>query len=400
MCKDEHVNPNPDPGLPPRYILEGLAHTTAVNVMPLSGSPGNAELGYTLYRNPATLDLDRLGNEPMAQSEQTGGITQSLAAVLALGDDVAIGIVRATDTSNQVIDCLSVLHGSNALFLSGLKPGEPVVIGRQVIESVTREQAPSVGDLHCTVIVDRKGYVSVTDEGSSTGTRVFVRATDKHNETPILPFNDTSWSLPTSTITELMQSSGQPTGSSQNARLAAVLDTSRDPYASQTDADAIDRMAISERTPLDYIAEPNATMRIGNGTGHLSLRRAADGGLFLEENDGEQSRPVIFGGSSATPTAYFMINPETGQQLDEIVHGSYVHFHVVVTFRSGDEEGVPPMFKQVFRNPPEAFDEKTLGMHLRNGSVVDIGGKLYYRIRTSTVTFGPVETVEVQQPES
>ena len=95
-----------------------------------------------------------------------------------------------------------------------------------------------------------------------------------------------------------------------------------------------------------------------------------------------------------------MINPETGQQLDEIVHGSYVHFHVVVTFRSGDEEGVPPMFKQVFRNPPEAFDEKTLGMHLRNGSVVDIGGKLYYRIRTSTVTFGPVETVEVQQPES
>ena len=115
-------------------------------------------------------------------------VEQDLMAVLALGEDVAVGIVRARDESGDEVKYLSLLnnnHSDNdgrARLVVELKPGTPVIIRRGMLEKLMGKEgvASGVSGTHCAVELDSSGILTVVDEKSTNGTTVFSNATKGH----------------------------------------------------------------------------------------------------------------------------------------------------------------------------------------------------------------------------
>lgn len=111
-------------------------------------------------------------------------VKQDLMAVLALGKNIAIGVVRGQNQSGEEVNYLSLLSddpsGSEgrAKLVDVLSEGTPVTIGRGKIEEIAgREGAsPGVSGTHCTIEL-KDGILTVVDETSTNGTSVFSNST-------------------------------------------------------------------------------------------------------------------------------------------------------------------------------------------------------------------------------
>lgn len=113
-------------------------------------------------------------------------VVQDLMAVVSLGKDVALGVVKGKDESGGEASYLSLLSDDNpfgnegrARFIDVLAEGTPVTIGRSRIEQVVGLEgaAPGVSGTHCTIEL-RDGVLTVVDETSTNGTSVFRNSTN------------------------------------------------------------------------------------------------------------------------------------------------------------------------------------------------------------------------------
>lgn len=111
-------------------------------------------------------------------------VEQDLMAVIALGQDVALGVVKGRDASGEEVNYVSLLNNElsdnsgRARFVDTLKPGSPLTIGRVQVEQVAGRQdvSPGVSGTHCTIELE-DGVLTVVDETSTNGTSVFTNKT-------------------------------------------------------------------------------------------------------------------------------------------------------------------------------------------------------------------------------
>jgi len=137
-------------------------------------------------------------------------VQQDLMAVVALGKDVALGIVRGRDTSGEEVNYISLLNNSRsdnngrARFVDTLKPGTPIVISRSGIAQVVGRDGstPSVSGKHCSIEL-KGGVLTVVDETSTNGTSVFTNATRERTH----QFAEIQiWSQPSTETKKLIES--------------------------------------------------------------------------------------------------------------------------------------------------------------------------------------------------
>lgn len=118
----------------------------------------------------------------------TTDVKQDLMAVVALGKNTALGIVRGRDTQGGSIYYVSLMNNGyydptgndgRAIFVESLKPGVPTVITREMIERlvIEKEIAQAVSGTHCTLEINDQ-ILTVIDESSLNGTSVFTNMTD------------------------------------------------------------------------------------------------------------------------------------------------------------------------------------------------------------------------------
>lgn len=111
-------------------------------------------------------------------------VEQDLMAVVALGKEVALGVVKGKDQAGDEASYLSLLSGNpfgnegRARFIDVLSEGAPVTIGRSRVEQVVGRQGavPGVSGTHCTIEL-KDGVLTVIDETSTNGTSVFRNST-------------------------------------------------------------------------------------------------------------------------------------------------------------------------------------------------------------------------------
>jgi len=136
-------------------------------------------------------------------------VEQELMAVIALGQDVALGIVKGKDSNGQEINYVSLLqnrfnsdhNGARAKIINVLRDGSPLTIGREKIQQVGEGSAPEVSRTHCTIVL-KDGILTVIDEASTNGTSVFTNATNQE----INPFsNPYLWSWHSQEIENLIE---------------------------------------------------------------------------------------------------------------------------------------------------------------------------------------------------
>jgi len=137
-------------------------------------------------------------------------VEQDLMAVLALGKDIAIGVVRGKNQSGGEVNYLSLFSDNprgkegRASFIDVLSEGTPVTIGRGKVEEVAgREGAsPGVSGTHCTIEL-KDGILTVVDETSTNGTSVFSNTTaDRTRQFGSIEM----WSQPSQETEELIES--------------------------------------------------------------------------------------------------------------------------------------------------------------------------------------------------
>lgn len=111
-------------------------------------------------------------------------IKQSLMAVIALGQNIALGVVRGRNESGNEANYVSLLNNSasdnegRARIIDILKEGTPVTITRGGVEQVVGHEgaARGVSSRHCTIEL-KDGILTVIDETSTNGTSVFTNIT-------------------------------------------------------------------------------------------------------------------------------------------------------------------------------------------------------------------------------
>lgn len=130
-------------------------------------------------------------------------VEQDLMAVLSLGRDVEVGIVRGRNKSGDEVFYTSLMNNGyhdptggdgRAKRLETVRSSSPVTITREMIEALVNipDFARGVSRTHCTIQIEN-GVLTVVDERSSNGTSVFTNATGKKQR----QFGDISqWSQP------------------------------------------------------------------------------------------------------------------------------------------------------------------------------------------------------------
>jgi hypothetical protein len=147
-----------------------------------------------------------------ASINEKSHVEQELMAVIAVGSDVALGIVKGKDIDGNEINYVSLLQSgfsshdgdsSRAKIIDVLRDGSPLTIGREKIKQVYEGYASDIRDVsrtHCTIVL-KDGILTVIDEASTNGTVVFTNATNQE----VGPFsNPYLWSCPSKGIKELI----------------------------------------------------------------------------------------------------------------------------------------------------------------------------------------------------
>ena len=138
-------------------------------------------------------------------------VEQDLMAVVSLGENVAIGVVRGRETDGNQVYYASLMNNGRyptgnddrAKLLEVVRPGIPVTITREMIEQLTdiKEIARGVSRTHCTIEIS-DGVLAVVDEASSNGTTVFTNISEKKQR----QFGDVSqWSQRSRETKELIK---------------------------------------------------------------------------------------------------------------------------------------------------------------------------------------------------
>lgn len=112
-------------------------------------------------------------------------VIQELSAVLGLGKKTAIGVVTARDKIGQKVRYISLITSNTseeerAKPLGVLKPGEPLTVGRDLLQSVSGDEDlfSRVSRTHCTIELN-DDVLTVIDEHSTNGTSLFTNNDNK-----------------------------------------------------------------------------------------------------------------------------------------------------------------------------------------------------------------------------
>lgn len=196
-----------------------------------------------LRRNPAIACEDLFSSNKMQSSEypdkpgvrvalgtpietavsDRSDVEQDLMAVVALGKDVALGIVRGKDESGNETNYISLLNNEpsdnegRARFIDVLENDTPLTIGRDRIGQVYgREGAASgVSGKHCTIEL-RNGILTVVDETSTNGTSIFTNSTNDS----LRQFNRVhTWSQPSAETKKLIEADKEAKRLSKGSQL-------------------------------------------------------------------------------------------------------------------------------------------------------------------------------------
>ncbi len=150
-------------------------------------------------------------------------VEQDLMAIVTLGKDVALGVVKGRDQSGSEVSYLSLLSNNpsenegRARVVDVLAEGAPVTIGRGRLEQVIgREGAvPGVSGTHCTIEL-RDGVLTVVDETSTNGTSLFTNSTNGR----VRQFNRIqTWSQPSGETKKLIEAEKEAKRLSRVAQL-------------------------------------------------------------------------------------------------------------------------------------------------------------------------------------
>jgi hypothetical protein len=182
---------------------------------------------YRLRQNPAVGCEDLFSSNKMKSNEypdkpgvrvalhtpiETAGssrsdVEQDLMAVIALGQDVALGVVRGKDTSDEEISYISLLinnpsdNKDRARLIYVLKNDTPITIGRHSFDEQVAGRA-GVSRRHCTIELE-DGILTVVDETSTNGTSVFTNIT-QHRTRQFDSIH--TWAQPSTETKQLIES--------------------------------------------------------------------------------------------------------------------------------------------------------------------------------------------------
>ena len=154
-------------------------------------------------------------------------VEQELMAVVALGEDVALGVIKGKDATGKEVSYVSIMNnnssdnGGRARIIDVLRDDSPLTIGRGRIEQVVGRQgaAPGVSRKHCTIEL-KEGILTIVDEASTNGTSVFTNATKQ--ETRAFP-DVYNWSQPSLETQQLIASEEEAKRLSRASQLGRFI---------------------------------------------------------------------------------------------------------------------------------------------------------------------------------
>lgn len=154
-------------------------------------------------------------------------VEQELMAVVALGQNVALGVVKGKDSAGEEVSYVSLLNsnrsdnGGRARIIDVLRDGSPLTIGRDRIEQVVGREgsAPGVSGRHCTIEL-KDGILTVVDETSTNGTSLFTNTTKQ--ETRAFP-DVYNWSQPSPETKQLIEGEKEAKRLSRASKLGRFI---------------------------------------------------------------------------------------------------------------------------------------------------------------------------------
>lgn len=190
----------------------------------LGSSPDNIEAG----DYPAEPKVAVALRTPIESTvSDRSNVEQELMAVVTLGQDIALGIVKGKDNTGEEVSYISLFNnnkadnGGRAWIIDVLREGSPLTIGRAVIEGVVGQKgiAPAVSREQCTIELIKNGILTVTDRGSLNGTSVLTNSSQEQITGGVFP-KVGIWSAPSPDIESLIKEKASQTKASELGKFA------------------------------------------------------------------------------------------------------------------------------------------------------------------------------------
>ena len=200
-----------------KSLLDGDASIEHIS-RPVVEDNGNTITEHTISIDDGTLDL------ATTDVNTKNGITQSLKTIIALGNNVLIGVVIATNSQGEKVTYLSLFSGSSgigkdaqrATSVGSLKPnGEPIIINKEALKQVSgfAEDDSDIdsqfdgipgGVAYCKISLKENGELCVEDLGSRGGTTLYSPKDTRDSFKREIEM----WSIPSTDVVSLIGNDG------------------------------------------------------------------------------------------------------------------------------------------------------------------------------------------------